>query len=91
MDEPVVKEFNLEDFLKPDCPVKVGDKFYKKYHVPNSLNPIIVEAIEERKDKDGVFYAITGRYENTAIGNPVRVFSSRMITPEDYVIVKKGR
>ena len=90
MDELVVKEFDLEEFLKPVCPVKVGDKFYRKYHVPSSLNPIIVKEIKECRDDNGIFYAITGQYENTTIGNPVKVFSSRMITPEDYVIIKKG-
>lgn len=89
-EEVTVQEYSVEDFMKPRCPVKVGDIFYKKYHVPNTLNKIIVEKIEEAKDGNGFYYLITGRAFNIAIGVNVRKYDSRMLTPENYVIEKKG-
>lgn len=91
MDEEIVsKEYTLEDFFKPDCPVKIGDKFYKNYHVPNSLNYGIVQDIEERKDDQGTYYIITAKFPNIAIGTNVKKLSSRMFTPGAYTIIRKG-
>lgn len=92
MDEKLnAQEMTVEEFMKPRCPVKVGDYFYKKYHVPSTLNKIRVEEIQEAKDDDGYYYIITGKYINTAIGQNVYKFSSRMVEdPERYVIEKKG-
>lgn len=92
MDEEfqVKKEYSLEDFFKPDCPVKIGDRFYKNYHVPNSLNYGVVEAIEETKDDQGTYYIITARFPNITIGINVKKLSSRMFTPGAYTIIRKG-
>ena len=78
MDEEVVtQEIDIQEFLKPRCPVKVGDRFYRKYHVPNSLIFNVVEKIEEKKDEDGIYYIITARSENVTIGVNVHQYSSR--------------
>lgn len=93
MDEEfqVQKNLNFEEFFtKPDCPVKIGDRFYKNYHVPNSLNYGIVEAIEETKDDHGTYYIITARFPNITIGINVKKLSSRMFTPGAYTIIRKG-
>lgn len=91
MDEEFVsREYSIEDFMKPKCPVKVGDKFYKNYHVPNSINYGVVTEIEEKKDENGTYYIITAKYPNIAIGNNIKKLSSRMFTPGAYTILKKG-
>lgn len=93
MDEEfqVQKNLNFEEFFtKPDCPVKIGDRFYKNYHVPNSLNYGVVEAIEETKDDQGTYYIITARFPNITIGINVKKLSSRMFTPGAYTIIRKG-
>lgn len=80
-------EISVEDFMKPRCPVKIGDRFYKNYHVKNSLNPVVVTAIEDR----GEYYVIKGKRLNTAVGNREQSYDSRMITKNDeYTILKKG-
>lgn len=80
-------EISVEDFMKPRCPVKIGDRFYKNYHVKNSLNPVVVTAIEDR----GEYYVIKGKRLNTAVGNREQNYDSRIITKNDeYTILKKG-
>ena len=81
------KETSVEEFMKPRCPVKVGDRFYRSYRVQNSLNPVVVTAVEDRGD----YYVITGRHLNTAVGNREQKYDSRMISKsDDYTILKKG-
>lgn len=90
MDEEVVShEIDIQEFMKPACPVKVGDRFYRKYHVPNSLVFNVVEKIEEKKDDDGTYYVITARSENVAIGVNVHQYSSRNFE-NIYEIKRKG-
>ena len=80
-------ETSVEEFMKPRCPVKVGDRFYKNYHVKNALNPVVVTAIEDR----GEYYVIKGKHLNTAVGNREQNYDSRMIAKnDDYTILKKG-
>ena len=77
----------VEDFMKPRCPVKVGDRFYRKKKKKNALNPVLVTAIEDCGD----YYVITGRHMNTAIGNREQKYDSRMFSNnDDYTILKKG-
>ena len=91
MDEEVkVVEYDANDFLKPRCPVKVGDMFYRNYKVPNTLNRILVEKVEEAKDENGLYYLITGRAINMAVGINVRKYDSRLLINGDYTILKKG-
>ena len=88
MDEMnTVTEIDIENFMRPRCPVKVGDRFYRNYHVQNTLNPVVVTAVEECGDH----YIISGRHLNTAIGNREQKYDSRMISKsEDYTILKRG-
>jgi hypothetical protein len=91
MDEEFVsREYSISDFMKPDCPVKIGDKFYKNYHVPNPNNYGVVTEIEEKQDDNGTYYIITAKYPNIAVGINIKKLSSRMFTPGAYTIVKKG-
>lgn len=90
MDEvAVTREIDIREFMKPTCPVKVGDRFYKKYHVPNALVFHVVEKIEEKQDDDGIYYIITARSENVAIGINVHKYSSRNFE-NTYEIKRKG-
>lgn len=80
-------DISTENFMKPRCPVKIGDRFYRNYRVQNSLNPVVVTAVEDRGD----YYVITGRHLNTAVGNREQKYDSRMISKnDDYTILKKG-
>ena len=90
MDEYEAREFNLEEFLKPKCPVQIGDKFYKDYKVPNHLIIYEVLSIEEKSDEQGPFYAITAKANNIQVGANTKVFSSRYLMNGDYVFIKKG-
>ena len=82
---------SFTNFWKPKCPVKVGDKFYKNYHVPNKLLIYEVIGIEEKQDENGTYYAITAHANNIAIGANTKVFSSRYLENGDYMIMKKGK
>ena len=85
------RELDIQEFMKPKCPVSVGDRFYRNYHVPSGLNTIVVEKIEEANDEEGPYYIITGRSINMAVGINVQKYSSRLIGSEQYTILKKGR
>ena len=86
----MMQDIELKDFLKPRCPVKVGDRFYKNYHVPSSLILWEVTEVRDMEDKNGCYYAITAKCNNIAIGQNVRTFSSRYLTNGDYTILKRG-
>ena len=58
----------IDDFFKPTCPVRVGDRFYRNYHVPNKNNWAQVEGIEEARDENGTYYIVTARYVNLRMG-----------------------
>ena len=88
-EEAAIKKIDISEFMKPKCPVSIGDRFYKKYHVPSSLVFNIVEAIEEKEDDAGTYYVITARRENVAIGIKVLKYSSRNFD-DTWVIEKKG-
>ena len=86
----MTQDIELKDFLKPRCPVKVGDCFYKNYHVSCNLIFWEVTEIRDMEDKNGCYYAITAKCNNIAIGQNVRTFSSRYLTNGDYTIQKRG-
>ena len=77
MDEVVHREIDIQEFMKPKCPVKVGDRFYRQYRVSNTLVFHTVTKIEEAKDDDGIYYIITAKSENIAIGIKEHKYSSR--------------
>ena len=83
------EETRIREFMKPSCPVRIGDRFCKNYHVP-SLIFWEVQDIKEMADENGCFYAITAKCNNIAIGQNVKVFSSRFLTSGDYTIMKRG-
>lgn len=87
MDEYEAKR--IKEFMKPSCPVKIGDKIYKNYHVPNSLIKYQVTDIRECEDEEGVYYAITAVAENIAVGNNTKTFSSRYISKSDEYTIEK--
>ena len=82
-------EISIQEFMKPKCPVSIGDRFYKKYHVPNTLVFNVVEDIEEKKDDLGTYYIITARRENIEIGTKVLKYSSRNFD-DTWIIERKG-
>lgn len=82
--------YDLEEFMKPKCPVKVGDRFYKNHHAQNIPNYVEVLKIEDAKDDNGIFYIITGKYINVTVGINVRLFSSRIFNGDEYTILKRG-
>ena len=83
------KEFNLEEFMKPRCPVKIGDSFFQNYHVPSKLLLWEVTDIQEVNNEHGFFYAVTAICPNIAVGTAVKVFSSRFIE-DNCTVVRKG-
>lgn len=92
MDETFeTRELDIREFMRPRCPVSIGDRFYRNYHVPNKCNVIAVEEIENAVDDEGPYYIITGRSINIAVGINVQKYSSRLIGSNQYTILKKGR
>ena len=86
MDEFVdVQEIDVQDFMKPRCPVKIGDRFYKRCKVPNKLNYAVVTNIESKEDEEGPYFVITAEWVNIAIGIRVKKYSSRNFE-SDFVI-----
>ena len=86
----MIQDIELKNFLKPRCPVNVGDRFYKNYHVPNGLILWEVTEVRDMEDKNGCYYAITAKCNNITIGQNVRTFSSRYLSNGDYTILKRG-
>ena len=82
-------ESRIREFMKPRCPVKVGDKFYKNYKVPNQLLIYKVTKIEEKEDEDGIFYAVTAVCENIQVGINTKVFSSRYLNSDEYTFLNR--
>lgn len=84
----------MNNFFISVCPLKVGDRFYRK--VPSHLRSfslpdiIIAEEITEMQDDEGIFYAIKGRFLYHTIGTEYKTYSSRIFESGDWVIEKKG-
>lgn len=90
MNETTVSEnVSISEFFKPKCPVKIGDRFYKNYRIPNTMLIYKVTDIQELKDENGPFFAITAKCDNIAVGQNVKTFSSRALQTDDYTILKK--
>ena len=87
MDEEVkAVDISAEDFMRPRCPVKVGDRIYRKHKTMTI--PDRMEVIEVKTVEDGYF--ITVRYMYHAIGKLERTFSSAIFQDDSWVIEKKG-
>ena len=87
MDEEVkVVEYDANDFLKPRCPVKVGDRIYRKHKtmtIPDRMEVVDVKSVD-----DGYFIKV--KYMYHAIGQLERTFSSAIFRDDSWVIEKKG-
>lgn len=77
----------VEEFMKPSCPVEVGDYFYRKR--PNETIPDRLQVISIKEVEGGFF--ITAKYIYHAIGpNIERTFSDIIFKDPDWVIEKRG-
>ena len=86
MDEVKSQEFDLKEFLKPRCPVSVGDRIYRKYKVMTI--PDRLEVVEIIPNETGYF--IKCRYMYHGIGVQERTFSDVIFRDDSWVIEKKG-
>lgn len=85
-EEVTVQEYSVEDFMKPRCPVKVGDRIYRKHKtmtIPDRL-----EVIEIAPHDAGYF--IKCKYLYHAIGQLERMFSDAIFKDDAWVIERKG-
>lgn len=87
MDEKLnAQEMTVEEFMKPRCQVKPGDRIYRKQKamtIPDRL-----EVVEIRPNDVGYF--IKCRYLYHSIGPFERTFSDVIFRDENWVIEKKG-
>lgn len=75
----------IENFMKPQCKVKVGDRIYRK--VKNMTIPDRMEILEVIPTEDG--HNIHVRYMYHAIGPFERTYRDSILN-EDWVIERKG-
>ena len=83
-EEPVMKELDLEDFLRPACPVKVGDRIYRRKTNMTIPDRMVVEKIIP--NNDGKTYTIRVRYMYHVIGPFEREYSDSIFKDENWVI-----
>lgn len=81
-----VKELSVEEFMKPKCPVKVGDRIYRK--IKNMTIPDRMEVIAVKPMETGYFIDV--RYMYHAIGKLERTFSDIIFKDDSWVIERKG-
>lgn len=87
MDEIIeTQELDIEEFMKPRCPVKVGDRIWRKNK--NMTMPDRLEVVEIKSMKSG--YLIKCRYMYHSIGPLERMFSDMIFHDDSWVIEKKG-
>lgn len=82
-------EAQIWDYMKPKCPVKIGDRIYRKH--ANMTLPDRLEVIDIKPDlKTGGYYFIKARYMYHAIGQTERTFSDIIFKDDSWVIERKG-
>ena len=87
MDEEVVtQEIDIQEFMKPRCPVKVGDRIWRK--MKNMTIPDRMEVIDIQSHADGYFIKV--RYMYHSIGQLERTFSDVIFKDDSWVIERKG-
>ena len=87
MDEEVVsREIDIQEFMKPRCHVKVGDRIWRK--MKNMTMPDRMEVIDIQPHTDGYF--IKCRYMYHSIGQLERTFSDVIFKDDSWVIERKG-
>ena len=79
-------DISAEEFMKPRCKVKVGDRIYRRKK--NMTVPDRMEVTEIIPNEAGYF--IKCRYMYHAIGPQDRTFSDVIFRDDDWVIEKKG-
>ena len=79
------------NFMKPRCPVEIGDRFWRANNINGPLNPLVVTDIQETRDEDGTYYIVTGKQMNTAIGQGIFKYDSRFISNPDNVVIQKRK
>lgn len=79
-------DISVEDFMKPRCKVKPGDRIYRKNK--NMTIPDRMEVTEVTPSKTGYF--IKCKYMYHGIGVQERTFSDVIFQDDSWVIEKKG-
>ena len=79
-------ETSVEEFMKPRCKVKSGDRIYRKHR--NMTVPDRMEVTEVTPAETGYF--IKCKYMYHGIGQQERTFSDVIFRDENWVIEKKG-
>lgn len=75
-----------QEFMKPRCKVKVGDRIYRQ--IKNMTIPDRMEVIEVTPQETGYFIKV--RYMYHSIGQLERTFSDVIFRDDSWVIEKKG-
>lgn len=75
-----------ENFMRPKCKVKVGDRIYRKHAVMTI--PDRMEVVEINPHGEG--WLIKVRYMYHAIGALERTFSDIIFKDDNWVIERKG-
>ena len=81
-----INETSIEEFMKPRCKVKPGDRIYRKHR--NMTVPDRMEVTEVTLADTGYF--IKCKYMYHGIGVQERTFSDVIFRDENWVIEKKG-
>lgn len=90
MDEPMEsRELDLKEFLRPKCPVDVGDRIYRRKTNMTVPDRMVVEKIIP--NNDGKTYTIRVRYMYHVVGPFEREYSDSIFQDENWVIEKKGK
>ncbi len=79
-------ETSVEEFMKPRCKVKPGDRIYRKHR--NMTVPDRMEVTEVTPAETGYF--IKCKYMYHGIGVQERTFSDVIFRDENWIIEKKG-
>lgn len=79
-------EMTIENFVASRCPVKVGDRIYRK--MKNMTIPDRLEVIKIMPNETGYF--IQCRYMYHTIGKLERTFSDVIFKDDSWVIEKRG-
>ena len=81
-----VNETSVEEFMKPRCKVKPGDRIYRKHR--NMTVPDRMEVTEVTPAETGYF--IKCKYMYHGIGVQERTFSDVIFRDENWVVEKTG-
>ena len=79
-------DISTEDFMKPRCKVKLGDRIYRKHR--NMTVPDRMEVTDVTPTETGYF--IKCKYMYHGIGVQERTFSDVIFRDENWVVEKKG-